>query len=76
MAAPCAKLALAGSGCTCASLQSDISAYAPLTEPPTYTRSPAFTPVTPAPTASTTPAASEPGVYGSFGPRLSVFERR
>src|SRR5262245_29995164 len=33
-------------------------------------------PVTPAPTASTTPAASEPGVYGSFGPRLSVFERR
>src|SRR5437016_8249111 len=76
IAAPCAYETRAGNGCTWASPQSDSSAYAPLAVPPTYTRSPGFTLVTPLPTASTTPAVSEPGVYGSFGPRLSVFERR
>src|SRR6266849_3257102 len=76
MPAPWAKLVFPGSGCTWASLQIDISAYAPLTVPPTYTRSPGFTLVTPAPTASTTPPVSPPGVYGSFGPRLSVLDLR
>src|SRR5262249_22906829 len=37
---------------------------------------PIFKAVTAGPTASTTPAASVPGVYGSLGPRLSVFDRR
>src|ERR1051326_2054332 len=76
IAAPCAKLALLERGWTCASVHSAISAYAPVRDPPTYTRSPAFTRPTPGPTASITPAASDPGVYGSFGPRLSVLERR
>src|SRR5712691_7552597 len=76
MPAPWAKLVFAGNGCTWASLHSDISAYAPLTVPPTYTRSPSFTLLTPAPTASTTPPVSPPGVYGSFGPRLSVLDLR
>ena len=33
----------------------------------TYTRSPTLMSGTPSPTATTTPAASEPGVYGSGG---------
>src|SRR5882724_9471220 len=64
-AAPCSKLTTSGSGTTIGAGAWQYSAYDFTVN--AATRAPTFSPVTPSPRASMTPAASMPGVSGSFG---------